>query len=97
MTGDNFHQEEIIMEVPENSSVCPPEGTFPTPSQLKLGLGPAGSSALLACVILVLITNAVMFFILLAKFLKNIPQSQVWSFIWKKTKWSIKAADNIKH
>ena len=89
MTRDTFESQETVMEIAENlslpsSSMCPPEGRFPTTIELKLGLGAQGSTALLTSAIVVLIVNAVLFSILLAKFFKKIPQSQVYriSFLY---------------
>ena len=70
--------DETETEVPDAENIlCPREGSFPSVSELRLGLGETNVSALHACVIIVMLINLVMFLILVYKFFKNVPQVQV--------------------
>ena len=60
----------------QNIDNCPNDGSFPTLSELKSGLGDY-AMALHICVILILIVNTILFIILAIKFFKTVPQSQV--------------------
>ena len=71
--------DETETELPDAENIlCPREGSFPSVSELRLGLGETNVSALHACVIIVMLINLVMFLVLVYKFFKNVPQVQVY-------------------
>ena len=70
--------DETETEIPDaENNLCPREGSFPSLSELRLGLGDTNVSALHGCVVTVLVINLLMFLILVHRFFKNVPQVQV--------------------
>ena len=53
------------------------KGSFPTGYGLSQEIGDAGAAALYTCVLLVLIVNLILFILLIIKFAKTLPHSQV--------------------
>ena len=65
-----------------NESECAKDGEFPTMQEFMQEVGVAGSAALYTSVLLLLTINAILFLLLILKFYKSIPQSQV--LLYKK-------------
>ena len=63
--------------VNETVSDCAAEGSFPTGYELNQEIGDGGTAALYTCAVLVLIVNLVLFILLIIKFTKTLPHSQV--------------------
>ena len=63
-----------------SESECAKDGEFPTMQEFMQEVGVAGSAALYTSVLLLLTINAILFLLLILKFYKSIPQSQVLLF-----------------
>ena len=64
-------------------SECAAEGSFPTGYELSQEIGDGGTAALYTCVVLVLIVNLILFILLIIKFTKSLPHSQVIIYQYK--------------
>jgi len=73
---------EVAEEEVEEPGRCPQHGSFPTAGQLLEGLGSHGFGLLLSSSVFVLLLNIFMLAILVRKFLKTVPASQLSNLLW---------------